>query len=281
MRNLRSNMMKKIFLLLICASLLFSCRKEAPYLTATPEVVEFESSGGTKRVSVSCGDSWVTSSTGSWLSASKQDNVLLLKASRNDTGEERSAVVTLTSDGGLSVEVSVTQKQNDVLVVSGETILTVSDEAQELEVNLTSNIAYTFSTDVDWITLKDTKALSSGKVVLSIAAQSGKSRRQGLVSFTADSGAKATLLIYQNGPQADLKVSLSGVSTWTVPTMTGVGFTGTVDWGDGSGTEDYSSNLTHDYAATGDYEVSLKVRNISSVKISNLSGVKSIDLSAL
>lgn len=120
----------------------------------TEAVVEFDNQGGDFTVSVESNipaenlyvsvpeeASWITSQA-----SNQGDNTVdfFFNAAENATYENRSAVITISNGEGLSVTVTVNQKQTDRLEVSAKEII-LGLEGGDFEIPVTTNIEY----DVD------------------------------------------------------------------------------------------------------------------------------------
>ena len=105
--------MKKVLLSAAAAALLVGCEAPQPethYIRLSDAACTLDGSeGAALQVRVEANPSWEAASGASWLTAEKSDgNILVLTASANDTGYERTAVVTVTA-GQAEEKVTVIQ----------------------------------------------------------------------------------------------------------------------------------------------------------------------------
>lgn len=169
--------MKKIFLIatLLVAALAVSCTKEvkvADSVTITsdaPDAVSVD--GGVVSISINSTVAWTAKSSESWVTlspASGQAGTATVKASvlKNDTTDDRSAVVTFTA-GTAQSTVTIMQSQLNAMDVK-TTEFEVTAEGGTVEIPVSANVDYTviIPEAVDWITV--TKGMVDSKVVLNV-----------------------------------------------------------------------------------------------------------------
>lgn len=131
-------MMKKISTILYIAAfslLLFSCQKEiippAVLELVDYSTIDFPLAGGTKEVAIKTNQAeWTASSTDSWLEVDQRPNKVILRATPNETFEERKTTV-LISAGGVTQKLDVTQ-------VAGRSTLSLTGDG--LQVTETDNL---------------------------------------------------------------------------------------------------------------------------------------------
>ena len=169
--------MKKLLLIatVLVAALAVSCKKEVPVDSVTitsdaPGVVSVE--GGVVSITINSNVAWTAKASESWITlspASGQAGNVTVKASvlKNDTTDERSAVVTFTA-GTASSSVTVKQSQKDAMEIK-DTEFTVEAEGGVIEIPVSSNVEYSviIPDAVDWIS--QTKGMTDSKVVLNVA----------------------------------------------------------------------------------------------------------------
>lgn len=123
------------------------------------------------------GKNWITHTGTKGLTSEKAT----FSIAANDTYDNREGKITFKQiDGSLSETVVVRQKQNDGLFLT-VTEYEVSNESQNLELALSTNVDLTVTPDVVWIKHVETKALSDKKLTLSIEANPTYEPREGKV----------------------------------------------------------------------------------------------------
>ena len=118
-----------------------------------------------------------------WVTATVGEDGVTLTVTENDTYEERSATLTVTTDKG-SYETVVKQLQNNAIVLTGS-YMELPGEAGEVEIPVKANVEYTASVTEgsEWITELTTKALVEKVWTAAIAANEG-AVRTGKITFT-------------------------------------------------------------------------------------------------
>lgn len=144
------------------------------------EEIVVEAQGGEALVSFKADAAWTASSSEEWLFIGQESgeagfNDVDVYVDANETGDARSAVITVSLDEKTSFSVLVSQLQNNVFGVDN-TPLSIGSEGGQLTFTVTGNIDYTVSPLADWITVVSTKGVVDNTVTLSIAENEGEER---------------------------------------------------------------------------------------------------------
>lgn len=97
----------------------------------------------------------------------------------NGTNDSRTVKVTITAQDKVE-EVVITQAQKDALTV-GEKTFTVPAEGGNVEFTVAHNVEFTATTEADWLTRAETKAMEETKVVFVAAENTGVERTATIV----------------------------------------------------------------------------------------------------
>lgn len=176
------------FALLLAAA---SCQK-APFLTFNGQKsFTFKDTGGSETITFSCNRAWTAKSSESWLTVSpaqgdaNEEGVrVTITCAANTTYDPRNATVTIMSEG-LSETISVSQETNYGLIVS-PTTFNLTNAEQDIDIEVQKNVQYSVAIDKDcsdWISLGGTKALTTDKVTIHIAANTSYDDREGRITF--------------------------------------------------------------------------------------------------
>ncbi len=147
---------------------------------------DVDATGGTIAVQLKAGVTYTISIPEGvdWISVSDEAvNTVIVAA--NDSHESRSAVVTFTDPNGKAYEITVSQLQDNAIVLS-EPDAEYSAEAQEIDYVISSNVDVTAAADVDWVTVVQTKAMAEHIFKLTIQENTSKDPRTATVTFSAD-----------------------------------------------------------------------------------------------
>lgn len=112
------------------------------------------------------------------------DVVMNVICIENKGTENRTATIAIKAMD-LTQEITVTQLQKDVLVLTAEKEYEVPYQGQNLEFKVTHNMDLKVTSDVDWITAVETKALVEDVLTFAVAPNTGAART-GKITFTAD-----------------------------------------------------------------------------------------------
>jgi hypothetical protein len=157
--------------------------------------------------------------------------------------------------------------------------VTLSSEAQQVELEIEANVDYTaeVSTDASWIKIVGTKALKKTSVIVAIEANESHSSRETTIVFKAGGQTIKELAVTQMGLPQIMSV-VHTLTSFDAPKMFGFGMKGTISWGDGS-KEDYDIPLHHDYATEGPHEVVIEITEVIDVSMPDVVGIEKVDLS--
>ena len=190
--------MKKILkfvMLAFCAALPLCCTtpEVTTELNVTTTELTFGKEGGTQNVSFTTNSDWRASCVESWVkmkgTGTSTETSLAVTVDANSGYDDRSATLTISVDG-IKKSVAIKQSANLGLTVSPSSF-TLSNEAQSIEVEVSCNVEYEIAIDESaksWITLKDTKALSTSTVAFSVAANGGEDDRSGKITIREKGG---------------------------------------------------------------------------------------------
>ena len=106
----------------------------------------------------------------------------------NETYDDREGKITFKqTDGSLSETVVVRQSQTNGLFVTTSDY-SLSNEAHTLSVEVKANVDFEVTSQADWITYVETKALKTSTITLSISANEGYDNRTGTVLVKQKNG---------------------------------------------------------------------------------------------
>ena len=199
--------MKSAYSLLIVLLLLAIGCEQEPILSVNTGSLEFSGEGGTNTVPFMANKTWTASSSATWCrvspssgDASDNNNVTLsVTCEKNTTYEDRTCTITISSEG-LTASVSVKQLMNYGLIAV-QTSYELTPLAQELKVELRSNVNYQVSVDAGsagWLKVVSTKGLESHTIVLEVGENTtGASRRGAVTIKDVQNGLSETVMVSQ------------------------------------------------------------------------------------
>jgi arabinan endo-1,5-alpha-L-arabinosidase len=149
-------------------------------LAVSPTSYSFPTAAaGSETVTVSANESWTVSSNETWLTYSPasgtNNGTVKMSAPANSGGLPRSGVLTLTAPGNQTATVSVTQPGTNSLSVA-PTSLTLPNTASADTITVTSNVAWTVSSNSTWLTVSPASGSSNASFTATAAANTGSAR---------------------------------------------------------------------------------------------------------
>ena len=257
--------------------------KPAPSLSLSPTSVDMTADGGKVEIAVSANYNWTAESDENWIrfgnkTGTEYDKTLQITVMANDTPDDREAIVTVTCEDVVQT-IKIHQSQQDMVVPVDGREVTLSCEAQQVELEIQANVAYAvqLSTSASWIKVIGTRALKESSVIIAVEANESHSSREARIDFTVGGKALKDLTITQSGQPQRLSM-IHTLSSFDAPKMFGFGMKGTVFWGDGS-QEEYDIPLHHDYETDGPHEVVIEITEVIDVSVPDVVGIEKVDLS--
>lgn len=141
---------------------------------------------------------WTISSNAAWLTTSPSSgsgNASVTVSHTTNTGEQRTGILTF-SGSGITQTVTVTQAAANSLAVSPAN-QSVNASAGSSSITVTSNVAWTVSSNANWLTPNPSSGSNNGTVMASYTANVGATRT-GTLTFTGG-GLTRTATITQAG----------------------------------------------------------------------------------
>ena len=134
---------------------------------------------------------------------SMSTNTYVFAISENESYDERKAEITFANKKNkLSEAIKVKQKAKEGVIVDTNEY-TVSINGGTLDVDVKTNVVLSVSTDVDWITQANTRALHTETLHFNIAAYDGKDSRTGTITIKGDKEIQ-TVKVKQTGQLDEL-----------------------------------------------------------------------------
>lgn len=191
-------MKRFLALFAMAAVLLVAGCKPDPFLTVSPSDLSFGQDGGSQTVKVSANYPWTASASGTGISVSPSsgegDATVTITVAGASSTSETSGTVSFRSEG-LSASLSVKQDAKSAIVVGD--VAKIPAEGGTFKVDIQYNTEYTVEIEKSaqsWIVFNGTKAMQSGKLEFTFAANEG-AERSGKVTVTDKSGKVAPITL--------------------------------------------------------------------------------------
>lgn len=202
---------KSYLLVIFCVFTAFSCIDTTPEKEITQrlelsvnELTTIESSGGTVTFNITSTTPWEISGVQDWcvvspvLGLAGTTEVTVTCPENNSYDERNSGIV--ISNGTLSKNLLVTQKQKDALLLSSNKVEMDSDGG-EYFLEIKSNVTYTSEIEdacTDWIKKKENRGLMTQTLYFEIAKNDNVNKREGKIRIKSDTQ-EEVVTIFQEG----------------------------------------------------------------------------------
>ncbi len=194
---------RQVLLLLFGLGLqILSCVKE-PILTVSVDRDMFGFAGGSGKLTLSANNEWYISSSEPWLTmadkqgAAAENATTRFTVAANDTPEQRTATITVTS-ATLTQVITITQEQHDRISVEGPQTVGPQENTIVFSVSTNTTYAIDIAEGSSWITHVDSKALDQHYESFSITANDSYGDRSGRIVFRTPGGEVAVAEFLQS-----------------------------------------------------------------------------------
>ena len=271
----------KISVIFSAFVLLASCAV-APSITVNPTTISAKAAGEKVKVTVEANCEWTPKSDQSWASAKKNDadGSLTVSVSKNNSLDARTANITLSAEGATAT-VTVNQEQKNSIIIDGEFLLSLDENAQEAVLGLQANTDYkvTVTKGSDWAHFGSiTKGMVATKAVFKVDANDSYQKREAEITIEAADCPKLNAKIIQYGRPRIMAIKVAGIESYKIPTIVNDENLAIVTTG--SKSVDYEPGMSVDVTKSGT-DVILKTYELESIQVEGVVGVKSIDLTEL
>ncbi len=176
------------------------------YLNVSSNAVAIEEFANSKKtVSVTANVNWTAVSNQSWLTVAPAtafgDATTTLTAQENQTTEAKIATLTFSASGVSDQMITVTQNAGGVTYAQMTPVsmqfLYQANTAKNIEI--TSNVAWTVSSDQSWLTLSATSGTGIAVITATASDNNGTNNRTAIITFTGDGLQAKTITVTQDG----------------------------------------------------------------------------------
>ena len=211
----------------------------ASYIQPSTTSMTFEGSASSQTFGVNSNTSWYLSSNESWLTVSPTSGTNTQTCSAtvtaNDTGDTRTATITVSSAEAGNATITVTQdyQEDEAYLTLSEDGLEVNSKSHNLSLDITSNVDWETSVDDAWVSVNQETGYADATIYIDVEAYeaaSGASSRVTFVRVQGESVEEKTLrieqypvyvdvdLLYVNAGQSGgpHSVNLTANTPWTV-----------------------------------------------------------------
>jgi len=176
-----------------------------PELSVIPTAVDVPALSGTNSAMVVTNLYWTASSDSEWLTVTESgapNGLALFTYAQNTAPAERRGVITFTSRDGLhTATLTVTQRLpigiSAMLEVDPTEITVPAEAGMDDDIEVTSNVYWTASSDSEWLTVTESGAPGVETITVSFEANTTRAERTGVITFRGNDGAIATLTVTQ------------------------------------------------------------------------------------
>ena len=154
--------------------------------------------------------------------------------------------------------------------------LNVEAAGGTVNLNFQSTFPWTASSDENWCSLT-TKKGEGGNITLPLEIRPNEefeSRTANITLRSEDLLCKVQVIQAAHG--AVTLVVKHTLQNFSIPMFEGKNISGTIQWGDGS-QDDYSADLSHDFAEQKEYTTSFVVKGVETVTLNNITGITEMD----
>ena len=211
--------MKRLFAILLCAGALLACTKtqpEASKLDVGATEILTPSKATVAQFTIATDAAWKAEVSEKWVVASKLsgtgNDVVKLAVMANTDYSSREALITVKA-GSMEKTVKLIQAQMDGIIIDQDKV-SIPYTGGDFDFPIQANVSLEAVSDVEWISLADTKALSEKVFTVNVELNAGREARTGHITVTGEDLEKV-ITVTQGAfePEFDLVDEL-GVGLW-------------------------------------------------------------------
>lgn len=170
-------------------------------LAVSTSSITFDAAASQQTVNVTANCDWKVSCSASWLTINPMSGnanaTLTLSAQENTTPTQREATITVAG-GGFTRTISVSQRGADVKLTVSPQTLEFSYKAEEKTVAITTNAAWTITSDQVWCTVSKSSGSNNENITVKVNQNNSPDSRTANVKITAG-GKTETVTVTQTG----------------------------------------------------------------------------------
>ncbi len=208
------------------------------YLNISNANLSFTATGGSKSISISSNTEWEVTSCPSWITLNIKSGTgnanLTISTNNNESVYARNGIIKIENKArNISRTISVTQNGHTFDTDTQE--LTFSDKAGSQSIDIQTDMAWSASTNVDWITLNTKSGIGRSRLSISVTENIDTSDRIGYVKVIAG-GKTITIAVCQDSKYINISsdafhfgantgnavINISTNYTWTARVESGV-----------------------------------------------------------
>lgn len=158
------------------------------------------------------------------------------------------------------------------------TNITISHEAQKVEIEVLCNAEFDVSEEVFWLAVTNVRDGDTKVVVLNALANDSEEMRSAEVVIVAGEEKRTVTIIQSGKPMVSMELSITHCNlSMASPKWGGEAVSGNINWGDGS-TEVYTEGVTHDYADGERYTATFTMSGATSFDIERIGDMESLTI---
>ncbi|MFZ4427268.1 MAG: M12 family metallopeptidase, partial [Saprospiraceae bacterium] len=178
----------------------------APALAVSPASLSFVAAGETKAASITSNVAWTVSESLGWISvtpASGSNNgTINVQADQNTSTSARNGTVSISGAGVAAQTITVNQSGAAAFLTATPTTLNFVSGGGAQNVSISSNISWTASESLSWLTLSSGSGSGNGTLTLTAEANTANSVRSGTVTLSGTGVPSVTITVNQSGAAA-------------------------------------------------------------------------------
>ena len=241
--------MKKTLLYLVSVLILFACGGgddgggNTPsggneYLNASNVDIPGGNTTATLYINASQNCDWIITWNETWIRSinptkgrGSQNATITVYVNPSSTAT-RTAVVRVSNTSGTIVrDITVTQSPNAESLDLSMSTMTFTNAAGSQDVTITSNTHWTISGSASWLTLNKTEGDNNASVKITVEANTAKSEREVVLTFSGSGGISKQLTVKQQGDTStDFRLSTTELSANAVAGTVQFNIIGDAQW---------------------------------------------------
>lgn len=203
------------------------------YMKVADVVMSGNLSSTTLHIDADC--SWHISESVDWLTVNPIQgtgsvDVELMTGANPSSIDERSCELTVTTDGGVTRTITLTQGRNNESLEVSTHSLSFGEGRGELVFSITSNTRWTITGGADWLSLSATDGQDNGSITVIVQTNTTEYERTAVYTVTGNSGSAQQVNVTQLGKDVILTIEPSQIEATAKGRTYSFQIGGNADW---------------------------------------------------
>lgn len=173
-----------------------------PFVKPETNRLTFGAEAASKSVSISSNVAWTAASSNTeWCTIKKENNSITVSVKKNETIEERKAIITIKGEGTNPQEIEVVQTAGEGYLTVSKSQMSFSPAAAEETFSISSNMKWTVSSDQSWCSVSNSSGQNNASLIkVKVTRNTTNDDRNAVITIKGETGISHQINVNQAKP---------------------------------------------------------------------------------